>query len=317
MKTMHSFLKVIPAAVLGGLFASLLHVPSAQAEKLALDWFVNPDHASIITGLVRGSFAEAGIELEIIEPADPNDPPRWVAAGDVDIALSYQPNLHLQIDRGLPIAWVGTLVATPLNSLVVLDDGPIGKIEDLKGKKIGFSVGGFEDAILAQMLENHGLTLDQIELINVNWSLSSSLLGRQVDAVIGAFRNFELHQLRISGSKGIAFYPEEHGVPAYDELIFITRRDRVNDPFVAKFFRVLEQEIIWIINHPQEAKTTFTSYRAGLDDELNDNAFDTTWTRFARRPRAIDRARYENFSRFLVERALIHTPQTWEDISGR
>ena len=43
----------------------------------------------------------------------------------------------------------------------------------------------------------------------------------QVDAVIGAFRNFELNQMTIEGIKGKCFYPEEEGVPPYDELIFI------------------------------------------------------------------------------------------------
>ncbi len=54
----------------------------------------------------------------------------------------------MQVDAGLPLKRIGTLVATPLNSLVVLADGPVREIADLKGRKIGFSVGGFEDALL-------------------------------------------------------------------------------------------------------------------------------------------------------------------------
>ena len=77
-------------------------------------------------------------------PADPNDPPKLAAAGKLDIAISYQPQLHIQVDQGLPVARVGTLVSVPLNSLVVLRDGPIKKISDLRGKKVGFSVGGFK-----------------------------------------------------------------------------------------------------------------------------------------------------------------------------
>ena len=59
--------------------------------------------------------------------------------------------------QGLPLVRIGTLVATPLNSLVVLADGPMQTIADLKGRKVGFSVGGFEDALLGAMLERHGL----------------------------------------------------------------------------------------------------------------------------------------------------------------
>ena len=93
-------------------------------------------------------------------------------------------------------------MATPLNTLLVLDDGPIKSIADLKGRKVGFSVGGFEDVMLTAMLAPHGLTTDDIELINVNFSLSPAILSGQVDAVIGAYRNFELNQMEIEGHKG-------------------------------------------------------------------------------------------------------------------
>ena len=100
--------------------------------------------------------------------------------------------------------------------LVVLHDGPIKSIADLKGKRIGYSVGGFEEALLTAMLGKHGLTLKDVTLINVNFSLSPSLMAGQVEAVIGAYRNFELNQMDIAKRPGRAFYPEENGVPPYD-----------------------------------------------------------------------------------------------------
>ena len=137
-----------------GIFLVVAFATAAPAqEKLTvmLDWFINPDHGPLFVALERGYFTERGLEVEFIEPADRNDPPKLVAAGLADVAISYQPQLHLQINEGLPIMRIGTLVATPLNSLVVLEDGPIRSIADLRGKKIGFSVGGFEEAILASL----------------------------------------------------------------------------------------------------------------------------------------------------------------------
>src|SRR3546814_3414686 len=108
-----------------------------------------------------------------------------VAAGKADLAVSYQPQLHLQVHEGLPLRRVGTLVATPLNCLLVLRDGPVKSLADLKGRRVGFSVAGVEEALLAAMLARHDLALDDVELVNVNWSLAPSLMSRQVDAVIG------------------------------------------------------------------------------------------------------------------------------------
>ena len=107
--------------------------------------------------------------------------------------------------QGLPLRRIGTLVATPLNSLVVMADGPIESIGDLRGRKIGFSVGGFEDALLKTILEKYGISLDDVTLVNVNFALSPALISGQVDAVIGAFRNFELNQLDLAGRPGRAF----------------------------------------------------------------------------------------------------------------
>ena len=113
---------------LGAVTAGPAH--AAEPLEVMLDWFVNPDHAPLYVALERGYFAKQGLEVTLIAPADPNDPPKLVAAGKVDLAISYQPQLHIQVDKGLPLVRIGTLVATPLNSVVVLKGGPIKSIKD-------------------------------------------------------------------------------------------------------------------------------------------------------------------------------------------
>jgi len=298
-------MKLLPRLVALALLT--LAQPANAADKLTLllDWFINPDHAPIMIADQLGYFEDVDLEVEIIAPADPNAPPRLVAAGQGDIAISYQPQLHIQINEELPLARIGTLVGTPLNSLVVLEDGPIKSIADLKDKKVGFSVGGFEDALLGVMLEKHGLSLDDIELINVNFALSPALLAGQVDAVIGAFRNFELNQLDLEGSSGLAFFPEEEGVPAYDELIFIASNERLDDPRFPRFLDAIEAGTQYVLNHPDESYELFLKSGDELDNELNARAWKDTLRRFASRPAALDTARYQRFAAFLEEQGLI------------
>ncbi len=281
--------------------------PGAASEKLTLllDWFVNPDHAPIFVALEKGYFAEAGLDMEIIAPADPNDPPKLVAAGKADLAVSYQPQLHIQVSEGLPLVRIATLVATPLNTLLVLDDGPIRTLADLKGRSVGYSVGGFEDALLRAMLQPHDIALDDVTLVNVNFSLSPSLLSGQVDAVIGAYRNFELNQMEIEGRPGRAFYIEEHGVPPYDELIVVAHADRRGDPALRRFVDALERGVQFLVNHSEQSWELFLRGREELDDELNRRAWRDTLPRFALRPAALDRARYARFAAFLQAQGLI------------
>lgn len=295
-------------AVLSIVFAMLtIAHPARAADTLMvlLDWFVNPDHAPLVVAKEGGYFEAAGLDVTLIPPADPSAPPRLIAAGKGDIAISYQPNLYQQVAEELPLMRFGTLVASPLNTLVVLDDGPIKSIADLKGRKIGFSVAGFEDAVLGAMLKKVGLSMDDVELVNVNFALSPALLAGRVDAVIGAFRNFELTQLELEGSKGRAFFIEEHGVPAYDELIYLVHRDKIGASANKRFLDAIEKATAFMIDNPGDAWKLFLKAHPDLDNELNRRAYADTLPRFARNPFALDRDRYVRFAEFMKDSGLI------------
>ena len=289
------------------LLAFLAATPALAEDKitLMLDWFVNPDHGPIVIAEEKGFFAEQGLEVEVVAPADPSDPPKMVAAGRADLAVSYQPQLHLQVQEGLPLVRVGTLIASPLNCLLVLDDGPVKTIADLRGRKIGFSVAGVEEALLTAVLAKGGLTLGDVELVNVNWSLSPALMAGQVDAVIGAYRNFELNQMAIEGVPGRCFYLEEEGLPSYDELIYVANPERMDKALVSRFLAATERATEYIVNHPQESWEVFSATAPELQDELNEKAWVDTIPRFSLSPAALDIGRYARFERFLHDAGLV------------
>jgi putative hydroxymethylpyrimidine transport system substrate-binding protein len=286
--------------------ALLAATPAAATDKLTLmlDWFVNPDHGPIIIAQEKGFFRDAGLEVEVIAPADPSDPPKMVAAGQADLAVSYQPQLHLQVAEGLPLIRVGTLIATPLNCLAVLKDGPVKSLADLKGRKVGFSL-GVEEATLTTMLASAGLTLDDVSLVNVNWSLSPALMSGQVDAVIGAYRNFELTQMKLAGVEGRCFYPEEAGIPPYDELIYVANPARMDKDKIRRFLAATERGAQYIVNHPEESWQVFSATAPELQDALNKQAWFDTLPRFSQSPAALDAGRYAGFEAYLGKAGLV------------
>lgn len=286
---------------------ALMAQPAFAADKvtLMLDWFVNPDHAPIILAQEKGFFAEEGLEVEVVAPADPADPPKLVAAGKADYAISYQPQLHLQVHEGLPLKRVGTLIATPLNCLMVKADGPVQTPADLKGRKIGYSVSGVEEALVGQILKTAGLTMADVKMINVNWSLSPALIAGQVDATIGGYRNFELTQMRLEGAEGKCLAVEEQGVPTYDELIFIANPASLDKARTARFLHAVERGAQYMVNHPEEAWALFSATAPDLQDELNSEAWKATLPRFSQSPAALDQGRYARFESFLLEAGLI------------
>jgi putative hydroxymethylpyrimidine transport system substrate-binding protein len=298
------------SAIAAAGLALLASTPAHAQDQLTvlLDWFVNPDHAPLVVARDQGFFAAHGLEVELIAPADPNDPPKLVAAGQADIAVSYQPQLHFLVNEDIPVAWCGTLVATPLNSMLVRADSDIESPADLAGRRIGYSVGGVEEALVSVILGQHGLSLDDVEMVNVNFSLSPALMSGQVDAVIGAYRNFELTQMEIEGVPGRSFHLEEEGVPAYDELIYLARPDFGDDPRLERFLQAVTEATQYLVNHPQESWELFVAAYPELDDELNRRAWFDTVPRFALRPAALDYGRYRRFADFLAEQGLIDPP---------
>ncbi|MDV5167708.1 ABC transporter substrate-binding protein [Photobacterium rosenbergii] len=284
---------------------------SASAEEkvtLMLDWFVNPNHGPIILAKEKGWFAEQGLDVQIQEPADPSVPDKLVAAGRIDLAVSYQSTLISSTAAELPLVRSATLISGPLNSLIVLDKSGIKSLADLKGKNIGVAIGGNEDATIGTMLRSEGVDMDTVKIINVGWALSSSLASGKVDAIWGGLRNFELNQLAIEGYDATAFYPEEHGVPPYDELIFVANKNKYNPDTINKFNTAIEKATVYLINHPEQAWKEFVAYSPDtLNNDLNRRAWEDTLTRFALRPGAVELKRYDEYAEFMKQHNIIKT----------
>lgn len=290
-------------------FALCAALPSAgmAADPLTvmLDWFVNPDHGPIIVAQTRGYFTDAGLEVTIVAPADPADAPKMVAAGQAEIAVGYQPQLYLQHQAGLPLVRVGTLIDSPLYCVMIDAAGPITGLADLRGKRVGYSVPGIEEALLHSMLRHAGVDPAEVEQINVNFALTPALATGQVDAVSGAFRNFEPHQMADVGKSARCFLPEENGVPAYDELIYLVNPDQLDADATARFLAATARAAREIAADPAAGWRDFAAYAKDLDTPLNRAAWADTVAHFAQDPVHLDSQRYAAFGKFMASAGLI------------
>ena len=66
---------------------------------------------------------------------------------------------------------------------------------------------------------------DSVKERNVGFSLTPALLTGKVDAVLGAFWNYEGVELRLKGKRPRIIRMEEAGVPTYDELVLVANAD--------------------------------------------------------------------------------------------
>lgn len=287
--------------------ASICFASAATPQKLTvvLDWFPNPDHAPLIIAKQQGYFKKQGLDVELVGPTDPADPIKWVAAGKADIGLTYEPQLMEQVDHGLPLIRIGTLIDKPLNCLVALKDGQIKSPTDLKGKRIGVSNNGVSSAMLKVMLAKQGLKEKDIEIVNIRYNLTQALLSHQVDATTGMMRNYEVPQLESKHQKVVAFFPEEHGIPNYSELIFISHKDHTKDPRLGKFLAAIQQGVRYLDEHPNEAWQQFAKQYPESNNAINREAWFATIPYFAENPTDFDHNEWHQFAVFMQQNRLI------------
>ncbi|MEX2195647.1 MAG: ABC transporter substrate-binding protein [Thermoleophilaceae bacterium] len=200
--------------------------PGASDQlELMLDYFPNADHAGIYAAEAGGHFEDVGLEVTIRQPPDPAAPIKQVAAGRVDLAVSYEPEVFRGRDQGLGVVAVGALVQEPLTSIISLPDAGIRRAEDLRGKEVGTAGIDYQTAYLETVLEEANVPVESVEQRDVGFSLTPALLTGKVDAVLGAFWNYEGTELRLRDRDPRIIRMEDAGVPSYDELVLVANED--------------------------------------------------------------------------------------------
>ena len=275
---------------------------------VVLDWFINPNHAPIFVAEQEGFFKQQGLQIKLIAPADASSGEKMVAANKADIVITYQPKLMRMVTQGLPLIRFATLIDKPLNCFVTLDDGAIQSIKDLKDKNIGQSTQNMNDStLLSTMLQNAGLTIKDINPIYVKFNLMSALLTKKIDGFSGGMRNVEPLAIELLGKHTKLFYPEEYGFPEYDELIFVTNKNKIHDLSLIKFVKALKLGVLYLKKNPHKAWQKFSRLHPALNNSLNKKIWFTTLKYFAIDPAKLERTKYEELAKFLWNKRSIKT----------
>jgi putative hydroxymethylpyrimidine transport system substrate-binding protein len=271
-----------------------------------LDWFPNPDHVPLYAAQGEGYFTQEGLRVTFQVPANPDDPLKLAAAGRVDVAVNYEPNVIMARAQGLPVRSVGLLISEPLTTVMFLKSSGIRSPKDLVGRRVGFSVTGLEDALIDQIVHSDGAAESNLKMVNVSFDLVPALLTHKVDAVIGAYRNVERVQIELQGQAVGMFEPEKYGVPAFYELVLITSdrtlsRRRAD---LQRFVRAVSKGIAFTLRHPDAAFARYVQAYPKLNDAFNRKSFAATQPFYAR-SQTQTRARWEAFDAWLAAHTVI------------
>ncbi|MBW4083347.1 ABC transporter substrate-binding protein [Paenibacillus sp. S150] len=256
-------------------------VAAEQLHKLTimLDWYPNAVHSFLYAAQQNGYFAEEGLEVVIQMPADSNDALKLVAAGKVDLALSYQPQVLMARGEQIPVKSVAAIVRHPLNHLMVPADSGISSPKALAGKNAGYSSIPLYEAMLKTMVKSDGGDPAAVNMIDVGFDLIPAISTGRVDGIIGGFINHEQLILEKEGHPVISLDPTDYGVPDYYELVLVASEQGLqnSEGYIEQFIQAARKGQQFASEHPQQALDLLMAHEdatAPLDKDIESKSLE-------------------------------------------
>ncbi len=304
---------VLGASVFAGCGEKDESIRGGQVEQLELmlDFFVNPDHAGIYTALENGHFAGAGLDVTPRVPSDPAAPIKLVASGQADLAVSYEPEVLLARDQGLPVVAVAAIVPEPLTSLISLPDAGIADPSDLRGKTIATAGIPYQDAFLGRILRDARLSPEDVKQVSVGLGLEQAVLSGEADAMLGGFKNVEGVSLEERGENPRVVPVDELGIPTYDELVLVASSEQIEeDPEpIRLFIAALERGTEDAVDDPDAATDAILAAGDGLDPKLTQAEIEATLPLLLPDAKGtfgrMDEGEWDEFAGFLADEGFI------------
>ncbi|MEE1036779.1 MAG: ABC transporter substrate-binding protein [Oscillospiraceae bacterium] len=135
---------------------------------------------AVATADAKGYFAEEGITINLTQFEDGPSEIAAMKQGSMDVAF-IGPGAHKLCSKGDAQVF---LMQHMGDGDCILGLNGIKTLEELKGKKVGYSAGTSSESILTTALASVGLTMDDIEAVSMDaTALTTAALSGQVDAV--------------------------------------------------------------------------------------------------------------------------------------
>ena len=297
---------------------------SAQSMTLMLDWFPNADHVGIYEALANGDFSASGLDVHVQVPSDPAAPLELLAAGKVDVAISYEPEVMLARDRGEPLVSVAAIVQKPLTSIVSLGSKHITSPSHLHGKRIGTAGIPYQHAYLTTILQHAHVPQSSVTEINVGSNLVPAMLSGKVDATLGAYWNYEAIQLQQLGKHPNVIHMEQVGVPAYNELVVVARASELTNHIdvIRRFVQALGRGYESVRTDPTAAVDNLVKANPSLSRNLQMASVKATLPYYfpsaadASKPWGWqDQTQWTTYGQWMLAQRLISSPNAFVDAS--
>lgn len=245
---------------------------SKTKVSFVLDWTPNTNHTGLYVAQEKGYFADAGLEVDIIQP--PEDGAEMVVGtNQAQFGVSFQDSMLPAIvgDDAMPIEAVATLVQHNTSGIISLKGQGMDKPKGLEGKKYATWDLPIEKATLKQVVEDDGGDFSKVQLIpSTVTDEVSALQSKTVDAIwiFYGWAGVATEQAGLE-TDYFAFKDIDPVFDYYTPVIIGNTTWMKDNPDTAKaFLEALKKGYEYAIDKPEESAEILLKYAPELDKDL-------------------------------------------------
>jgi len=258
---------------------SLAPIRLAQAqvgrplEKITflLDFTPYGKHAPFFAALDKGFWKDAGFDVTIVKGEGSATTVSSYAAGAVDFAFADTPTVILARSKGALLKVAGVIHDKSLYAFGTLEENNIKTPQDLKGKRIGSSVGDASRVMFPAFAKLNGIDPASVRWVDMTppARVASLVLG-QVDAVVLFMTEQPTFSAKAkeAGKHWRDFRYADYGLDLYSHGLLV-RDDLVakQPDRVKRFVESTMKAWAWSVENPQEALAIFVKHNAAVDPD--------------------------------------------------
>jgi ABC-type nitrate/sulfonate/bicarbonate transport system substrate-binding protein len=244
---------------------------TASPVKLMLDWVPNTNHTGIYVARDKDYFAEAGLDVQIIEPGEVY-PEAAVASGVVDFGISFQESVTLARAEGAPIVSVAAVLQHNTSGFASLASLNVTGPADFEGLRYGAWGSPSEIPTLRALMDCSGADFDKLEMVTTGFSDSLALVAEKQVDLVWIYYGWEGIQAEQKGIELSVVMMEDYFacVPDFYTPVVITSESNLeNRPeLVGSLLQALSRGYTFAAENPDEAADVLLDAVPELDSAL-------------------------------------------------
>jgi len=314
---------LIPAILLAIFLAGCTgQTPSAEAENtpvtLVLDYVPNTNHTGFYVAQEKGYFAEEGLDVSIIEPADAAVT-TLIAAGQGTFGISYQEDVTyaLSAEDPLPIRAIATIIQHNTSGFASYQEKGITRPADFEGKVYAGWGSPSEEAVIKAVMTADGGDFDKLTVVTSDGSGYAALKDR-VD-IMWFFWAWDGIASQLSGVpvNYIELRQFDQRLDYYTPVIIANKETLQNQPeLTKKFLRATARGYQFCIENPQEAAAILQSHVTQYNLDMLTKSQEYLANKYMEdtdRWGVMKDSVWANYTEFMVENGLIQEAIAPED----